>query len=64
MARKRIPSAAGGGHPNEQRYNPYDADPYDPLNDSPASGKAPGHRDDASNENPQPRPEEPPSPAR
>jgi len=64
MARKHVPPPAGGTQATQQRYNPYDTNPYDPLEDPPSVGKTPLNRDDASNENLQPRPQEPPSPPR
>jgi hypothetical protein len=56
MPRKRIPQPATKPQATDQDYNPYDTDPYDLLKDPPAAGKSPLHRDDASNDSPQPRP--------
>jgi len=58
MARKKLPPPAGGRQSAQRQpsRNRYDTDPYDLLNDPPSHGKAPQARDDASNENPQPRP--------
>ena len=64
MPRKRLPRSAAGPQTTKQAYNPYDTDPYDPLNNPASRTKPPLARDDASNENPQPRPNQPPSPPR
>ena len=64
MARKRLPPPAGNRQHARTGYNPYDTDPYDPLKEPPSKGKVPLDRDDTSNINPQPRPEEPPTPPR
>ncbi|MBV9120011.1 MAG: hypothetical protein JOZ39_04840 [Chloroflexi bacterium] len=60
MPEERVPPVAGAPEHDEPGFNPYDTDPYDPLA-HPASGhKPPLLRDDASNDNPQARPGDPP----
>lgn len=63
MRRKRLPPSAGP-QATQQRYNPYDTDAYDPLCNPASKSKPPLGRDDASNDNPQPRPHQAPSPPR
>ncbi|HLG74577.1 MAG TPA: hypothetical protein VK009_29505 [Chloroflexota bacterium] len=64
MQRKRPGSPAGSRQSVDHAYNPYDADAYDPLANPPSKGKVPLDRDDASNVNQQPRPDEHPTPPR
>jgi hypothetical protein len=60
MDRKHVPSPAGARQHAQTRYNPYNANAYDPLRKPPSKGKVPLERDDSSNINPQPGPDEPP----
>ena len=62
MQQNRVPPAAGGPEQLRPTFNPYNTDAYDPLKDPASAHKAPLEWDDASNVNPQPTPDQPPTP--